>query len=99
MKKFFILAVITSVAFACHRKTAVQSTPAPTAEEVAHAELLKQGATIYTTKCTRCHGAKPVANYNTDQWTRILKGMIPKAKLTDAEAEQVTAYVMANAKK
>jgi hypothetical protein len=42
---------------------------------------------------------KPVDNFTADRWNNILKAMIPKAKLTDAEAEQVTAYVMANAKK
>jgi mono/diheme cytochrome c family protein len=103
MKKTSAIILIALVAFACSRKTVAssdstsenktdKSTDAPVA-------LVKQGHAVYTAKCGKCHGLKPVENFTADRWNNILKKMIPKAKLTDAEAEQVTAYVMANAKK
>jgi mono/diheme cytochrome c family protein len=62
-------------------------------------DLTAQGKNVYTNSCGRCHGLKPVENYTESRWTEILKSMIPKARLNDTEAQQVTAYVMANAKK
>jgi mono/diheme cytochrome c family protein len=102
MKKFTILVLMVAVV-ACHRKVVPASEPAPAPKEtqvdVSHAQMVAQGNTVYTTRCGRCHALKPVENYTADRWTGILKSMIPKAKLTDAEADQVTAYVMENAKK
>ncbi len=67
--------------------------------DATHADMAVAGKTIYTTKCTKCHGAKDVTAYTSERWDGILKSMIPKAHLTDEEAGQVTAYVKANAKK
>lgn len=62
-------------------------------------DLASVGKTVYTTRCNRCHGLKNTENYTQQQWTNILKSMIPKARLNEDESKQVTAYVMANAKK
>lgn len=62
-------------------------------------DLASAGKTVYTTRCNRCHGLKNTENYTEQQWTNILKSMIPKARLNEDESKQVTAYVMANAKK
>lgn len=62
-------------------------------------DLATAGKTVYTTRCNRCHGLKNTENYTQQQWTNILKSMIPKARLNEDESKQVTAYVMANAKK
>ncbi len=74
-------------------------TTASTTNSDTHAALMAQGQTVYTTRCAKCHEAKSVSAYNTQQWEGILKDMIPKAKLDQAQATQVTAYVLANAKK
>jgi len=111
MKKTFAIAVLVLAAAACHRKavpagsTTTMATPAPAAAPApdpaiaAHEEMVARGKTVYATGCGRCHGLKPVENYTAERWTGILKSMIPKAKLNETEAQQVTAYVMANAKK
>jgi mono/diheme cytochrome c family protein len=104
MKKVFALSLfIVLIAVACHKKAVpVASTPTATTEPaVAAADpaLVEAGKSVFATKCTKCHPAKVVENYTTERWTGILKSMIPKAKLDETEAAQVTAYVNANAKK
>jgi mono/diheme cytochrome c family protein len=115
MKKALILSTLALAVFACSRKTMATTeskvktetaggetkvkTETGTAAPDAQAALLAQGQVIYTSKCARCHDARPVDSYTAEQWTGILKSMIPKAKLTEAESAQVTAYVMAGARK
>jgi mono/diheme cytochrome c family protein len=62
-------------------------------------EMLAAGKTVYINRCGRCHELNPVEKFTAQRWEGILKSMIPKAKLNDGEAAQVTAYVRANAKK
>jgi mono/diheme cytochrome c family protein len=101
MKKTITIAALALVVLACHRKTAAAKAEAAEKAkmEAAHTELVTQGKTVYTTRCNKCHALKTVENYTADRWTNILKSMIPKAKLNETEAQQVTAYVMDNAKK
>ncbi len=96
----------TATPAASNEKVAAEtaaSAPAPAAAPAAPAapseEMLAAGKTVYTTRCNRCHEAKPLEKYSTQQWEGILKAMIPKARLNETEAQHVTAYVMANAKK
>ena len=112
MKKLLFLLFISSlIIIACSKKTVAAkevtvntTTEAQSAEiaksnvEVDEASLLAAGKTIYETKCTRCHGMKPIAFYAANRWDGILKLMAPKARLTETETQQVTAYVRANAK-
>ena len=107
MKKATTIVTLALLVFACSRKTvdtsqtATNTTPVTEAAktDAAHAALVEQGKGIYTTKCSRCHATKNVAAYTPARWEGILKNMIPKAKLNEAEAQQVTAYVMENAAK
>lgn len=104
MKKVFALSVIiVLIAAACHKKAVpAASTPAATVDSaVAAADpaMLEAGKTVFTTKCAKCHAAKVVEDYTVERWAGILQSMIPKAKLDETEAAQVTAYVNANAKK
>ncbi len=66
--------------------------------EDSNSDLSSAGKIIYANRCGRCHGLKNTESYTLQRWENILKTMIPKAKLNDEEAKQVTAYVMANAK-
>lgn len=106
MKKATTIITLALLVFACSRKTVdtSQTTNTPEAAEAAkakaeHAALVEQGKGIYTTKCSKCHATKEVTAYTTTRWEGILKNMIPKAKLNETEAQQVTAYVMENAAK
>jgi cytochrome c5 len=73
--------------------------PSKSNSELEAASYLAAGKTVYETKCTRCHSLKLIDLYTTDRWDTILKLMAPKAKLTESETVQVTAYLKANAKK
>ena len=101
MKKTITIAALALLVLACHRKTAAANAAAAEKAKMdaAHTELVTQGHTVYTTRCNKCHALKTVENYTADRWTNILKSMIPKAKLNDTESQQVTAYVLENAKK
>jgi len=111
MKKATTIITFALLIFACNRKTISTSQTASTTSttttasteapktDAAHAALVEQGKTVYTTRCNRCHGLKDVTAYTTERWEGILKSMIPKAKLDETQAQQVTAYVMENAKK
>jgi mono/diheme cytochrome c family protein len=109
MKKATTIVTLALLVFACSRKTvdtsqtSTSTTTTPVTEtaktDAAHAALVEQGKGVYTTKCAKCHKAKEVTAYTTTRWEGILKSMIPKARLNDDEAQQVTAYVMDNAAK
>ncbi|MFN8250596.1 MAG: cytochrome c [Ferruginibacter sp.] len=57
------------------------------------------GQSTYNAKCGKCHGLKPTTDYTAERWVSIVQVMAPKARLTDAEKDNVLAYVKANAKK
>ena len=104
MKKVLVLSVlIVFIAAACHKKaaptTAVPADPNAATAAAPDPAMVEAGKNVYATKCTKCHAAKVVENYTAERWTGILKSMIPKAKLDDTESAQVTAFVMAGAKK
>jgi cytochrome c5 len=110
MKKFFAIILIAVAAFACSRKTTPpseiiisnqqkQSNKNEVAVTNTNPGEAPEGKTIYTTRCKTCHGVKPVAKYTGAEWENILKIMGPKAHLTESETKEVSAYVMANARK
>lgn len=105
MKTTITSLILAIIVFACHRKTVassdniVISNKTNTETKVAEPEVASAGQTVYTSRCGRCHGLKKTENYTVQQWDSILKSMIPKAKLNDDEAKQVTAYVLEHAKK
>jgi len=60
---------------------------------------VENGKTVFVTKCGGCHALKNPGDYTMDQMNTILKTEIPKAKLSSKEADEVTAYLLANTKK
>jgi hypothetical protein len=112
MKLKFVTAnilIIATILFSCQRKTTpviTERTSFPQAPKPANApletnshEFIVAGKVIYTGKCSRCHDMKDPSAYAAERWPSILKSMIPKAKLNAEQANQLTAYVMANTKK
>jgi cytochrome c5 len=59
-------------------------------------KTLEEGRQIYATSCTHCHGPARIDKHGTDEkWShKILPSMCEKAKLTSAQAEALTQYVL-----
>lgn len=75
--------------------------PIPTKSEMlSHytSERLEEGKVVYVGNCARCHKLPVVEKFDNEQWVKILKRMVPKAKLNEQDAELVRAYVIANSK-
>ncbi len=107
MKNFlFLLLVATLLTAACTHKSApviTDRTSEPAAPATAKPKFpskeAEAGYAIYTTKCVRCHVAKPAGRFTQEEWEPILRSMVKKAKLDSLETAQVTAFVNAYAKK
>lgn len=61
-------------------------------------EDLDKGMLIFKSSCKQCHKLKMPETQTIHQWEKILPKMIKKAKLNDADAHLVGAYVFSNAK-
>lgn len=58
---------------------------------------LHEGREIMVNNCAKCHVLFEPEDFKSNEWKEILVSMIPKAKLSDYEAELVTAYILENA--
>jgi uncharacterized membrane protein len=97
---FFMLVAILFV-IACTPKASPAVTEATIPSETAvstDATVIEAGHTIFTTKCTRCHGQKPIHKWTYEFLRPVLGSMVKKAKLNTTEIEQICAYVHANSK-
>ncbi len=108
MKSFIVVLVMTCLIYSCshHTTPTTPSQPAAAVEVVkppadvpkAIAKKMETpevvaGKELYTTKCARCHGPKPVENWTVAEWVPIMDRMAPKARLDATEKTNVTAYV------
>lgn len=57
-------------------------------------QSLESGRVIYTTKCNTCHELKTINNRSEAEWKHEIDDMSPKAKLTAAEKELLTQYIL-----
>ncbi len=71
----------------------------PPPVEVSRSVSMNNGKTVYVTKCNSCHALKNPGDYTVEQTYSFLKAEIPKAKLSQKETDEVTAYLIANAKR
>ena len=59
------------------------------------AAVLERGRKIYTTSCTECHVARPIAHYSVAQWHHYVEIMAPRAGLLANDRAALEAYVVA----
>ncbi len=55
---------------------------------------LERGRKIYTTRCTECHPARPIARYSVAQWHHYVSIMSPRAGLSPNDRAALEAYVV-----
>lgn len=98
---FLVLAALATFAVGgCKSGTAATF---PTAAKIARTGpaqqsdmgTLEAGRRIYTTTCTECHVARPVAHSSTKQWRHRVDIMAPRAGLKPADKAAVEAYLVA----
>lgn len=58
-------------------------------------EQLNEGYSIYTGACTNCHGQKNIFKRSEASWLHEIDDMSPKAKLTAAQKDALTKYILA----
>jgi mono/diheme cytochrome c family protein len=97
LKSLFV-GSIAIVAFSCSPKVIPPTPPpVPTVEVVNAPAVLTQnqieGKAIFEANCANCHKLYEPATYSAEKWTSILKWMQPKARISDAQREQVYDYV------
>lgn len=102
MKKLITIGMLSFIVFACSKKTASTVTKTEVVVKTESATVSNEqflaGKAIYVAKCGKCHNLKEPSRGNMEEWTKWIGRMAPKAKLTDDEKAQVTAYVSVNAK-
>ena len=91
-KSIFAIATLTLLA-ACSESTTTATVETTEEAKVYSAEDIKQGGSIYASKCSTCHDAMVIDDYSKERWSKILPGMSKKAKLNPNETELVQAYV------
>lgn len=105
MTKLYISTLLIAVILLlaqCSPKIAkmVTSGPVPTSEEIKASftsTQLDEGKTVWESSCKRCHKLFPAESHNPEEWNRILRRMIPRARLELEEARLVHAYLIAHA--
>jgi mono/diheme cytochrome c family protein len=60
----------------------------------ATAQTLSEGYSIYTGACTNCHGQKNIFKRSEESWLHEIDVMSPKAKLTAAQKDALTKYIL-----
>jgi mono/diheme cytochrome c family protein len=56
---------------------------------------LNRGRKIFTTACTECHVARPIAGYSVAQWRHRIAQMAPRAHLSPEERAALESYLIA----
>ena len=89
------IAIILLLAFAaCTTQIYVPSDANVNKRQTASLEELKQGHNLFGDKCGSCHKLPKPQSFNSEQWTKILEKMGPKAKLDKAQVDLVYKYVV-----
>ena len=80
---------------------AIAEMPVETKDQITakySAVQLEHGKSIFMANCAKCHKLKEPGSRTPDEWNKVLKRMIPKAKLSDDDGKLVRAYLIANSK-
>lgn len=72
-------------------QTITRSGAAPTTDVA----TLTRGRKIFTTSCTECHVARPIAGYSVEEWRRNVSVMAPRARLNADDRAALETYLTA----
>jgi cytochrome c5 len=91
--KTAIIIILVLAFVSCTTKLYIPSEANVNKRETASLAELQQGKEIYSNKCERCHKLPKPEKHQPEEWTKILKKMAVKAKLTDDQKTLVFKYV------
>lgn len=81
----------------CSPKTTGAVAASPPAEVYTDAQKI-EGKAVWQANCDKCHKLYEPQSHNLPQWQKILPKMTKRAKLEDAQAMAVRAYIYSNAR-
>jgi cytochrome c5 len=58
------------------------------------AQEIKEGNTIFVTKCTECHKNQQITGFSEKKWLHEIDDMSPKAKLSAEEKLKLTKHIL-----
>lgn len=58
-------------------------------------QTLKEGYSVYTGPCVKCHRKKKIYNRSEEEWSKIITKMAPKSKLNALQKEALWKYILA----
>src|SRR5258706_13165539 len=96
MKGIYLISLLVQIVIiGCHSKTVPvitsrENDPLPPVSIVNEPPNLETGKVIFAAKCQRCHDLPDPLKYNAQRWDAILRTMIPKARLSSQEANNLT---------
>ena len=96
MQKILFTLSIAIIAVSCSPKTSGSVVPVVKEEAMLPTIELKQGKSIYDSKCSQCHAPMVIEEYSQEQWNKILPDMSIRAELSAEDATLVQAYVSWN---
>lgn len=91
--KPIVLAFLFIASVACTTQLYVPSEANVNKAEPATLAELQQGHDVFQNHCGKCHKLPKPDSRTNPEWTKVLKKMAPKAKLTDDQAELVYKYL------
>jgi predicted lipoprotein with Yx(FWY)xxD motif len=56
---------------------------------------LREGRTLYVSRCIECHALPSVAQHTAAQWPRLIDEMADRANLNTSERNALVAYIVA----
>lgn len=106
MKKFSILIMLGTIAVSmvqCTPKKATTTEKSPS-EKVADIKKnyteaqMAEGKTLFEADCAKCHRLHQPEEHDIAKWENVLPRMTKRAKMDDAQAGMVRAYILTHAK-
>lgn len=91
--KYVIASLALVMLIGCATKQQVTEAPKQQSIQVAGVPL-SEGQILYESKCGNCHELHSPSKFKAEQWKPILMDMQNKAKITDAQREQIFEYLI-----
>ena len=93
--KTILIAPLAIIALSCSPKVVptTQNVVIESKSEVVLTQNQIEGKAIFEANCAKCHKLYEPSTFKAEKWDAILKWMQPKAKISDAQREQVYDYV------